>query len=273
MKRLCAALGIVLCSFAYPASNAAAQPVITDSRIKTLVYNENDVYSLLTHHGYQASIEFGDKESIRTISVGDRISWQIIPDGRRIFLRSLVAGASTNMSVITNLRSYQFDIRATNGGPLPVREDLVYAVRFYYPDEHVPKSAGVLPAVYADELVGVATDKGKAASMPALNFNYTFTGDSALAPKRIFDDGHATYFQLVKPARIYSVTPDHKEIPLSVTTTSDGFIKANVVSPRFVVRYDAKTFICIYNEPLAAGPLAAGPQAAQSAPAAGGQPR
>ena len=266
MKLKCAVFGVILSGFLCISSSGMAQPVITDSRIKTLVYNENDVYSLLTHHGYQASIEFGDKESIRTISVGDRTSWQIIPDGRRIFLRSLVAGASTNMSVITNLRTYQFDIRATNGGPLPVREDLVYAVRFYYPDEHIAKSASVLPAVYADELVDAATEKNKAVTMPPLNFNYSFTGDATLAPKRIFDDGHATYFQLVQPAQIYTVTQDHKLAPVAVTPTSDGFMKAGLISPRFVIRYGEKSFVCVYNEPLSAGQPATGSQASGGAP-------
>jgi type IV secretion system protein VirB9 len=232
---------------------AFAQPVITDSRIKTLVYNENDVYSLLTHHGYQASIEFGEKESVRTISVGDRTSWQIIPDNRRIFLRSLVAGANTNMTVITNLRSYQFDIRATKGGVLPVREDLVYLVRFYYPDEHIPASAKTLPPVYSDELVGAALADEKAQNLPPLNFNYTYTGDTAGAPKKIFDDGAATYFQLAKPAKIFLVTADKKERAVSLTQTSDGFLKASMVAPRFVIRYDDESYLCVYNEQLAGG--------------------
>jgi type IV secretion system protein VirB9 len=232
---------------------AMAQPVITDSRVKTLVYNANDVYSLLTHHGYQASIEFGEKETIKTISVGDRISWQIIPDGRRLYLRSLVAGASTNMSVVTNLHSYQFDLRATKGGPVPVREDLVYLVRFYYPDEHIAKTAeGALAPVYADELASASVQPKP--QLPALNFSYSYTGDAAGAPSRMFDDGNATYFQLTKSAKIFVVNPAKQEVPVALTRTSDGFLKAPMVSPRFVIRYEDGSYVCVYNERMNAAP-------------------
>jgi type IV secretion system protein VirB9 len=228
---------------------ATAQPVITDSRVKTLVYNANDVYSLLTHHGYQASIEFGEKETVQTISVGDRISWQIIPEGRRLYLRSLVAGASTNMSVVTNLYTYQFDLRATKGGAVPVREDLVYLVRFYYPDEHIAKAAeGALAPVYADELVGASTQPEP--QLPALNFNYSYTGDAVNAPSRMFDDGSATYFQVAKPAKIFVVNPAKQEVPVALSRTSDGFLKTPMVSPRFVIRYEDGDYVCVYNERL-----------------------
>jgi type IV secretion system protein VirB9 len=228
-------------------STAQAQPVITDSRVKTLVYNANDVYSLLTHHGYQASIEFGEKETVQTISVGDRVSWQIIPDGRRLYLRSLVGGASTNMSVVTNLHTYQFDLRATKGGSVPVREDLVYLVRFYYPDERIAKTAeGALAPVYADELVGAAVQPEP--QLPALNFSYSYTGEATHAPSRTFDDGSATYFKLTKPAKIFVVNGAKQEVPVMVTRTSDGFLKAPMVSPRFVIRYEDGNYICVYNE-------------------------
>ncbi len=234
---------------------AWSQPVITDSRIKTLVYNENDVYSLMTHHGYQAHIEFGPKETIRTISVGDKVAWQIIPDGRRVFVRSLIAGAHTNMTVITNERSYQFDLQATKGGKLPVREELVYVVRFFYPDEHIkPTAAGNLPPVYADELVAASTPP-ESPQLPALNFDYTFTGAQELSPERVFDDGTATYFKLMRPGRIFIVSPDGRDIPVRSMRTSDGFEKVSVVNGRFTVRYEDGSHVCIYNERYAGSTL------------------
>jgi hypothetical protein len=82
---------------------SAAQPITTDSRIKTLVFNPNEVFTITTHYGYQSNIEFGPKEVIDTISVGDRIGWQITPAGRRLFIRAQEENAHTNMTVITNL--------------------------------------------------------------------------------------------------------------------------------------------------------------------------
>jgi type IV secretion system protein VirB9 len=242
---------VVLWCVAPMQGRAQQQPIITDSRIKTLIYNENDVYALLTHHGYQANIEFGEKEIIQTISVGDRISWQIIPDGRRLFIRSNVPSAHTNMTVITNKRSYNFDIRATNGGAIPVKEELVYVVKFYYPDEHIPKGAEELPPVYADEVVASAQKETEVmtSTLPPLNFNYTFAGRDDLAPVKVFDDGQFTYIKLSQSASIFTIDQAGREIPVNISYTSDGFAKIPTLSPRFLVRYNQGQ-ITIYNEQM-----------------------
>ena len=84
---------------------SALEPITSDSRIKTFVYNENDVYTLTTHYGYQSNIEFAKNERIETVSLGDRVAWQIVPAGRRLFVRPQEEGVTTNMTVITNKRS------------------------------------------------------------------------------------------------------------------------------------------------------------------------
>ncbi len=114
-------------------------PITTDSRIKTFVYNENDVYRLLTHYGYQLNIEFGRKEQIQTISVGDRTGWQIIPNGERLFVRAMEDKAHTNMTVVTDKHAYQFDLYSAPPGQNGW-DELVYVVRFYYPDQ--PRQSG-----------------------------------------------------------------------------------------------------------------------------------
>lgn len=230
-----------------------AQPVITDSRIKTFVYNENDVYQMLTHHGYQAHIEFGQKEKIRTISVGDRVSWRVIPDGRRLFVRSVLPGAHTNMTVVTNERTYEFDLQATDGGRLKAKEDLVYRVRFYYPDEHIPESATAgLPPIYSDEVTASVqpanAQRNKQPELPELNFNYTYTGPDAKVPSRIFDDGSATYFELKERADIYVMGPDGTNRQLPTVPTSDGFTKAGIVAGEFMIRYPDGSKVRIFNE-------------------------
>ena len=43
---------------------AQSIPTTTDSRIRTLVYNPNEVYQLKFHYGYQSFIEFAEDEEI-----------------------------------------------------------------------------------------------------------------------------------------------------------------------------------------------------------------
>jgi type IV secretion system protein VirB9 len=115
--------------------SALAQPIVTDSRIKTFVFNENEVFNITTHYGYQANVEFGGKEEIETVSVGDRVAWQIVPAGRRLFIRAMEENAHTNMTIVTSKRAYQFDLRSSASDAVYGSEELTYVVRFFYPED------------------------------------------------------------------------------------------------------------------------------------------
>ncbi len=115
-------------------SSFADVPIATDSRIKTYVYNQNDVYLVLINAGFQSSIEFERGESIKTLSLGDSYSWNLTPIGNRLFIKPLENNVRTNMTIITNLRTYQFDIASKSEEQNDT--DMAYVIRFFYP----PKS-------------------------------------------------------------------------------------------------------------------------------------
>ena len=108
-------------------------PITADSRIRTYIYNPNEVYLLLLHFGFQSHIEFEKNEEISTISLGDSYAWKITPMGNRLFIRPMEKNIRTNMTIITNKRSYQFDLVAKEIDDEYESEDLVYLVRFVYP--------------------------------------------------------------------------------------------------------------------------------------------
>lgn len=223
-------------------------PVATDSRIKTFVYSENDVFDLVTHYGYQSNIEFGKQEEIQTISVGDRVSWQVVPAGRRLFIRALTTNGRTNMTVVTTKHAYQFDLSSV---PTPVapNEELVYVVRFFYPDD----KKNLLPPAYSDDVRGNTSSAPTQNNPPptggmVYNYNYTFTGDDRIAPVKLFDDGHSTYFKFraqINP-RIASVTATGKENPLSAHLSGEYWV-VDTVDAKFTVR-DSNSIVCVYNE-------------------------
>jgi type IV secretion system protein VirB9 len=253
MRKTLICLSLLLCSPAWGADIPV--PVATDSRIKTFVYSENDVFNLVTHYGYQSNIEFGLNEQVETISVGERSSWQIIPAGRRLFIRALTTNAHTNMTVITSKHAYQFDLTSV---PVPItpNEELAYVVRFYYPGD----KKNAVPAVYTDD-VRNAADIGTAtpASMPAgpqaasggYNYSYTFTGGGAITPVKLYDDGASTYFKFrdasVSPS-IAVIGPDGKEVAATPRHSGDYWV-VDTIAPRFAVRQGSDT-VYIYNEKL-----------------------
>lgn len=243
-----------------------AQAIITDSRIKTLVYNPNDVYRIVTHFGYQTNVEFGRNEEIQTISLGDRIGWQIIPAGQRLFIRALEDSAETNMTVVTNKRAYQFDLKAVEPGSAN-NDELVYVARFYYPDEETLRRASTPPAATsagaannasantaaATAPVSLEAIKGAVSAASSYNLNYSFTGPDNYAPLRIFDDGATTFFKL-RPAVsgaapvITLVNPDGSETPAR-TEAAGEFVKIPTIAKRFSIRY-GESVICVFNEAL-----------------------
>jgi type IV secretion system protein VirB9 len=106
--------------------------ITTDNRIKTYIHNPNEVYLLVLHFGFQSSIEFAKNEEIQNIVLGESYAWKMTPLANRLFIKPLEKNIRTNMTIITNKRTYQFDVvsKELEEGR---EKDLVYVVRFYYP--------------------------------------------------------------------------------------------------------------------------------------------
>lgn len=121
--------------------NTAAVPITTDNRIKTYIYNENEVYLVVVHYGFQTNIEFAIGEEVETISVGDSYAWKVTPVGRRLFIKPLEENIHTNMTIITNKRTYQFDVVSKTAENSEVDKELAYVIKFYYPEVN-PKNMG-----------------------------------------------------------------------------------------------------------------------------------
>lgn len=110
----------------------ADQQITTDVRIKTHIYNENHVYKMVVQYGYQSIIEFAEGEEIQTLSLGDSYAWKLTPQDRRLFIKPLEDNIRTNLAIQTNKRMYLFDLVSTK--PDPDNIDIVYVLRFFYPE-------------------------------------------------------------------------------------------------------------------------------------------
>lgn len=225
-------------------ADAFNQPVVSDSRIKTLVYNPNEVFRIVTNYGFQSNIEFGHNEHIETISIGDQEGWQVIPSDTHLFIRALTEVAHTNMTVITNKRTYQFDLFARSMSDIP-DEELAYVIRFYYPEDNFDNRTNPSSPV-----------GGEAASFPSqpsagqqYNYNYTLSGPQSIAPIRVYDDGRRTYFQFASAGfrpQIFSVTPTGTEAPVTGEIQND-IIAIDAVGTNFTIKSDGQV-VCVFNE-------------------------
>lgn len=189
MKTNAILIAAALCGLAAPALAA-------DVRVKTRPYKADEVVVVEGRAGVQATIAFDEQEQIENVAIGDATSWQVTPNKRAdlLFVKPLGASSRTNMTVVTDRRTYLFDLVA---GPAAAP---VYMLRFAYPDEPKPvrRAAG---AMSAEEAAAVAAPPSEvAAADPAnLSFAWRSKGERRILPSRVYDDGQATY--LTWPAR------------------------------------------------------------------------
>ncbi|HJD65704.1 MAG TPA: TrbG/VirB9 family P-type conjugative transfer protein [Rickettsia endosymbiont of Bembidion nr. Transversale] len=105
--------------------------ITRDNRIQTYIYNPNEVYLLTLHFGFQAHIEFAKNEEVQNIILGDAYAWKLTPIGNRLFIKPLEKYIRTNMTIITNKRTYEFDISSVELMEGHEKE-LVYVIKFDY---------------------------------------------------------------------------------------------------------------------------------------------
>ena len=261
---------------------AQITPITTDSRIRTLVYNANEVFQLKFHYGYQSFIEFSEDEETEMISIGESFAWRITPAGKRIFIRPLEIGAHTNMTIITNKRTYQFDIASAEYDGR-ADDELVYTVRFYYPEIGLPlpipprlsqpnigsgtqnnvRPQNISPSVKAPippQFVGkplsaeVNLNKGRDTQ---LNFKYSIAGLSDnITPLKVYDDGKETFFQfkdknlIIPTISVVDLFGNEQSVGYAIR---EGFVVVKNTAPQFTLRL-ADSLICIFNEGIISRP-------------------
>lgn len=180
MRRILLTILLMVANLAY----ALDKPVAIDTRIKTLIYSENEVFRVVVNYGYQTNIEFAENEEIQTISVGNNFAWQLTPVGRRLFIKPLEDNILTNMTILTNKRAYQFEIQSKNLTNT-LDEELVFVLRFFYPEEDIDSQRPIVKAIVSEPVPVIKP----------YNFNYSFAGDASFRPLKVFDDGRNTFFK------------------------------------------------------------------------------
>lgn len=240
MRRISAAalVGIAFWLSGPALSAQLPRPSAGDPRILVVDYDPLEVVELRGTLGFQTFIEFGPDERIENVAVGDATGWQITPNraANLLFVKPLSEGPVTNMSVVTNLRHYSFELTARARAAVRSR-DIVYTLRFLYPEAAV---ASIIPKPAAPE----------PPPLPQIaNAAYSYDGSSRIVPSRIFDDGKSTYFQFQEsegfPA-IYALDADGAEVVINSYMRS-GYIITDQIARGFLLR-QGKDVVRVYND-------------------------
>jgi type IV secretion system protein VirB9 len=178
------------------ASTLAAAPARADDpRLVERLYNADEVVRIEGRTNVQATIRFGADEQIENVAIGDSTAWQVTPNKRAnlLFIKPLAERAATNMTVVTDKRTYFFDLVAN-----PANRNALYVLAFTYPDEprdtELADAGGAAAPAGPNEVELTASSDPYAVVDPAeLNFAWESKGDRALLPAQIYDDGTATF--------------------------------------------------------------------------------
>ena len=190
-----------------------------DPRIQSVAYNADQVVLLQGAPGYLITVEFGPDEQIENVAVGDSGAWQVTPNrrGDYLFVKPVQPGIATNMTVVTSVRTYLFEL-APLYGPTP---QMAYTVRFTYPGGETESIADEAPT-------------------GQVRGTYRLSGERALRPSRIGDDGRHTYIEWPRESSlpaVYALDSEGRESLVNGAMRDDLFV-IDAVASRLVFRID-----------------------------------
>jgi type IV secretion system protein VirB9 len=245
IELLIAAVGLTI--FPYPLGQAVQLPrvISSEKRFRAYVYNPNEVYRYIGHYLSQSYIEFEDEEKVQTISMGDTSSWQTVVMDNKLFLKPILNFANTNMTVMTNKRTYHFELDAVEAASV-MEDDVLFYIKFMYPE------AGDKNIVILDSAKR-RNDLPDLRNLELYNFDYEFSGSENIAPAKVFDDGEFTYMEFGNRSSY--------ELPAVYAVDNNGYesvVNYRVIENYMVVEQLASQFtlrngfdiVCIYNNNL-----------------------
>jgi type IV secretion system protein VirB9 len=202
-----------------------------DPRVAVRPYEPARVTLLRGRSGIQSTISFGPDERIENVAIGDSATWQVTPNRRAnlLFVKPVKARARTNMTVVTDRRTYLFDLVAAPRGAA------LYALSFSYSE---PPVIATPPAPATPPQVVLAAAEPRPTD---LNFAWMGKGAKRLLPARSFDDGKSLYLAWPKdsplPAML-AVGPDGSEGPVNYAMRGD-YIVIEGIPGRLILRSGA----------------------------------
>lgn len=181
------AIGTLLITVATQNALALDEPRSSkfDTRIKQTAYNRNDVVAVDGAVGIATHIEVGEGEYYKAHAFGDASAWEFANIDNHFFVKPIAEFGDTNLTIITNKRSYYFKLNYH----ADMTKNGIYALSFAYPDEVRKQN------VERQQKAKIEREFKKAQDKRTYNIDYTMAGDIDIAPINIWDDGSFTYFK------------------------------------------------------------------------------
>lgn len=214
-----------------------------DPRVRIVDYNPLNVVKLTTFYGVSTHVQFADGETIRDVAVGDDQAWKVVPRGSHLFIKPQAEKADTNVTVITDKRTYQFALvvqpRAVKDSTAWADPNLIFSMAFRYPDEEAAKAAASAQKEALQARLGEIKGKLTDATKEGQNFDYWVAGSEEISPTAARDDGRFIYLTFTNnrdmPA-VYSVDEQGNEALINTNVIDGNTIVVQRLVRRLILR-------------------------------------
>ena len=239
-KILTAALAMILVSGAM--AETTPEPGAADPRVRVVTYSPKNVVRLNTFFGVSTHIKFSESEQIKDVAVGDDLAWKVIPRGNNLFIKPTAKEGDTNITVITNRRTYHFVavVLTEKNQKAWANRELIYSLSFRYPDEEDANSnARARAEAEKARREDVKNRLARAPSRNGHNMDYWVAGHQEVSPSGAYDDGRFTYLifnnNSAMPA-VYETDESGKESLVNTHVTSGNTIVIHRLAERITLR-------------------------------------
>ena len=246
------ALALALASLC-GARNAAAETVpprgVVDPRVRVVTYNPEDVIKLHGYVGYQIHMQWADGEEFVNLGAGDVGGLDVGAEKNHFFLKPKQEKVGTNLTILTNVRTYHFDYTVSKPPPNALAtKDMVYSIRFTYPQDEARRGAADLARQRTEARFA------QTAAMRTRNLDYWYCGTSSLKPISAYDDGVQTRLKFAARAEfpaIFVKNDDQSESLLNFNVDQDEVV-IHRVARRFILRR-GQLVGCVVNQAFEGG--------------------
>lgn len=211
-----------------------------DPRVRVVDYNPLNVVKLRTFYGVSTHIQLAEGESIKDVALGDDQAWKVKPRGNHIFIKPQATHADTNLTIVSDRRTYQFVLivqpRSVKDASAFSDANLVYSLTFNYPNEEAAtRTSAMTRKMRAADLKA----KLESAKHEIRNLDYWVAGSEEISPTAAHDDGRFIYLTFSNnrdmPA-VYAVDAQGKEALINTNVVDGKTIVIQRMVPSLMLR-------------------------------------
>ncbi len=224
-----------------------------DARVQSAPWNAEDVLPVTCVNGIVTTIVFPEGETVLNFVTGFSSAWEFAASGRNLFMKPREESAATNLTVVTDRRTWLFDVKTDWRV-----SKATYRLTLSCPEDEARRQREAEDTGRVHDLLGRPSFSER-----PLNRNYTMNFGRApesreIAPLEAFDDGRFTVLRFAANAdfpAVYRKVGD--EETLLNSHVEGGRLVIHGVYRELVLRA-GEAVAGLYNEAFAGGEDGAG---------------